>query len=56
MKKKSRRIFADMTVRISGMGAFTKKTLRISLAGGMIWLSAYQAMDGAMSHRQFGKG
>ena len=21
----------------------------------MIWLSAYQAMDGAMSHRQFGK-
>ena len=24
MKKKSRRIFADMTVRISGMGAFTK--------------------------------
>ena len=55
VKKKSRKKLKDMLSRTPDIGGFTKNPLRICLTGGIIWLSVYEAMDGAMSHEQFGE-
>lgn len=55
VKKVSRKNFKDMLERTPDIGGFTKNPLRICLSGGIVWLAVYEAMDGAMSHEQFGK-
>ena len=55
VKKKSRKNFKDMLARTPDIGGFTKNPLRICLSGGIVWLAVYEAMDGAMSHEQFGE-
>ena len=55
VKKKSRKNFKDMLARTPDIGGFTKNPLRICLSGGIVWMAVYKAMDGAMSHEQFGE-
>ena len=55
VKKKSRKNFKDMLERTPDIGGFTKNPLRICLSGGIVWMAVYKAMDGAMSHEQFGE-
>lgn len=54
-KKKARLIFKSMVKRTPDIGGFTKNMLRVSLSGGIVWLSIYEAMDGRMHHEQFGE-
>ncbi len=54
-KKRAHRLYKSMIERTPDIGNFIKNTLRVSLSGGMVWLSVYDAMDGKMSHEQFGK-
>lgn len=44
-----------MIKRTPDIGSFRKNPLRIPLAGGMLWLSVYDAMEGKMNQEQFGK-
>ena len=44
-----------MIKRTPDIGNFRKNPLRIPLAGGMLWLSIYDAMEGKMNQEQFGK-
>ena len=55
VKKKSRKNFKDMLARTPDIGGFTKNPLRICLSAGIVWMAVYKAMDGAMSHEQFGE-
>lgn len=55
VKKKSHKNFKDMLARTPDIGGFTKNPLRICVTGGIVWLAVYEAMDGAMSHEQFGE-
>lgn len=55
VKKVSRKNFKDMLARTPDIGGFMKNPLRICLSGGIIWMAVYKAMDGAMSHEQFGE-
>ncbi len=53
IKKKSKHNYKDMIKRTPDIGPMSQNPLRVPLAGGMIWISIYQAMDGKMSHEQF---
>ncbi|MCC8068420.1 MAG: L-2-amino-thiazoline-4-carboxylic acid hydrolase [Ruminococcus sp.] len=55
VKKKARKNYKAMVERTPDIGSFMKNTLRVSLVGGIVWLSVYNAMDGKMSHEQFGE-
>ena len=44
-----------MIKRTPDIGSFRKNPLRIPLAGGMLWLSIYDAVEGKMNQEQFGK-
>ena len=54
-KKKAHGLYKSMIKRTPDIGSFMKNPLRVSLSGGIVWLSVYDAMDGKMSHEQFGK-
>lgn len=55
LKKKAKKNYKEMVGRTPDIGPMTKNPLRVSLSGGIVWLSIYDAMDGAMTHEQFGK-
>lgn len=54
-KEKTHRLYKSMVERTPDIGSFTKNPLRVSLSGGIVWLSVYEAMDGKMSREQFGE-
>ena len=54
-KKTAYHLYKDMLKRTPDIGSFIKNPLRISLSGGIVWLSVYDAMDGQMSNEQFGQ-
>lgn len=54
-KKKAKEIFRQMTERTPDIGGLTENPLRICLAGGMVWLSIYEAADGAIEDACFGE-
>ncbi|MCM1189618.1 MAG: L-2-amino-thiazoline-4-carboxylic acid hydrolase [bacterium] len=53
LKRRSRRIYREMTARTPDIGSLTENPLRICLSGGMLWLSVYEAMEGRMSEERF---
>ena len=53
IKRKSKRNYKEMIKRTPDIGPMSQNPLRAPLAGGMIWISIYQAMGGEMSHEQF---
>lgn len=54
IKKLSKDNYNDMIKRTPDIGGFIKNPLRVPLAGGMLWLSVYDAMEGKMSREEFG--
>jgi len=54
-KKEAKRIYLEMVKRTPDIGSFLKNPLRVSLSGGIVWISIYNAMNGAMSCEQFGE-
>ncbi|MCD7949590.1 MAG: L-2-amino-thiazoline-4-carboxylic acid hydrolase [Erysipelotrichaceae bacterium] len=44
-----------MVERTPDIGSFLKNPLRISLSGGIVWLSVYDAMNGKMNNDEFGE-
>ncbi len=55
LKRSAKRKYKEMVLRTPDIGSFMKNPLRVSLSGGMVWLSVYDAMAGKMSHEQFGQ-
>lgn len=55
IKKRARKNYGDMIRRTPDIGSLVKNPLRVCLAGGMLWLSVYDAMEGKMSPEGFGK-
>lgn len=55
LKRRVRQIYREMAVRTPDIGTLTQNPLRICLAGGMLWLSVYEAMEGRMSEEGFGR-
>lgn len=55
IKRLSKDNYKAMISRTPDRGSFRKNPLRISLAGGMLWLSVYDAMEGKMNPEQFGE-
>ena len=55
IKRLSKGNYKAMISRTPDIGSFRKNTLRIPLAGGMLWLSVYDAMEGKMNEEQFGE-
>ena len=55
IKRFSKDNYKAMIKRTPDIGSFRKNPLRISLAGGMLWLSIYDAMERKMNQEQFGK-
>lgn len=53
-RKQAHKLYLAMVRRTPDIGSFVKNSLRVSLSGGIVWLSVYDAMDGRMSHEQFG--
>ena len=53
IKNLSKSNYRDMVKRTPDMGSFRKNPFRIPLAGGMLWLSIYEAMAGKMNQEQF---
>ena len=54
-KNLSKSNYIDMVKRTLDIGSFRKNPFRIPLAGGMLWLSIYEAMAGKMNQEQFGE-
>lgn len=52
-KKRTKQIYKEMVHRTPEIGSLKENSLRICLAGGMAWLSAYKAADGKMSEERF---
>ncbi|MCM1194223.1 MAG: hypothetical protein NC389_17595 [Acetatifactor muris] len=46
LKRRSKQIYREMVARTPDIGSLTENPLRICLAGGMLWLSIYEVMDG----------
>ena len=55
IKRLSKGNYKAMISRTPDIGSFRKNPLRIPLAGGMLWLSVYDAMEGKMNEEQFGE-
>ncbi len=55
IKKLSKDNYKAIIKRTPDIGSFRKNPLRISLAGGMLWLSVYDAMEGKMNSEDFEK-
>ena len=53
LKQRSKRIYRQMVFRTPNIGSMMKNMMRICLAGGMLWLSVYQAAEGNMSEPCF---
>lgn len=54
LKKLSKNNYKAMIRRTPDIGNVTKNSLRMVLACGMLWFSIYDAMEGKMSHDEFG--
>lgn len=54
-KKKAKKIFHQMAARTPDIGSLRENPLRMCLAGGMVWLSIYEAADGKMDESRFGE-
>ena len=55
IKKLSKQNYKNMIQRTPDIGSLRKNSLRIPLAGGMLWLSIYGAMNGKMDEEGFDK-
>ena len=55
LKKKSKKNYREMIARTPDIGSMSKNSLRIPLAGGMLWLSIFDAMKGKMASEDFKK-
>ena len=55
IEKLSKGNYEAMIRRTPDIDNFRKNPLRIHLAGGMLWLSVYDAMKGKMSQEEFGE-
>ena len=55
IKRLSKGNYKAMISRTPDIGSFRKNPLRIPLAGGLLWLSVYDAMEGKMNEEQFGE-
>lgn len=53
MKKQAKNIYKEMVQRTPDIGSLKENSLRICLAGGMVWLSVYEASEGKMSEECF---
>ncbi|MCM1192343.1 MAG: L-2-amino-thiazoline-4-carboxylic acid hydrolase [Acetatifactor muris] len=53
LKRRSKQIYREMAARTPDIGSLTENPLRICLAGGMLWLSIYEAADGQISEERF---
>ena len=53
--KKAKAIFRSMAERTPDIGGLTENPLRVSLSGGMVWLSIYEAAEGSMEETHFGE-
>lgn len=54
LKKLSKNNYKAMIRRTPDIGNVMKNSLRMVLACGMLWFSIYDAMEGKMSHDEFG--
>lgn len=55
LRKNAKRNYQAMIGRTPDIGSLRKNRLRVCLAGGMLWLSIYDAMDGKMRGEDFGQ-
>ena len=53
LRKRTKNIYQEMVSRTPEIGSLKENSLRICLAGGMVWLSAYEAAEGKMSEECF---
>lgn len=53
LKQRAKRIYRQMVARTPDIGSLAQNSLRICLAGGMVWLSVYEAADGRMDEECF---
>ena len=53
LKKKAKAIYRQMVKRTPSIGGLTGNSLHVCLAAGMIWLSIYEAAEGAMGKECF---
>lgn len=52
-RRKAKVIFGEMVARTPDIGGLKENPLRICLSGGMVWLSIYEAAEGAMDEATF---
>ncbi|MFP5521505.1 L-2-amino-thiazoline-4-carboxylic acid hydrolase [Peptococcus simiae] len=55
VKKQAKANYTAMVNRTPDIGPYRANPLRLCLAGGMVWLSIFDAMDGKMTSEDFGK-
>ena len=55
VKSEFRKHYIKMRTEIDDIGPMTKNPLRICLAGGIIWLAAYEACNGRMDEEMFSR-
>lgn len=55
LKTKFKNQYRKIRSEVDDIGPFTKNPLRICLAGGVIWLAAYEACEGKMGEEMFSR-
>ncbi|MCI6378734.1 MAG: L-2-amino-thiazoline-4-carboxylic acid hydrolase [Clostridiales bacterium] len=53
LKRKAKKAYREMAARTPDIGSLRQNSLRICLSGGMVWLSTYEAAEGAMDEECF---
>lgn len=54
VKKRAKKNYTAMVSRTPDIGRYQDNPLRLSLAGGMVWLSIFDALEGRMTPENFG--